>query len=204
MKKRRLGKKKLILGLTGGFGCGKTTVAKIFRGYGAQVVDADRIAHKIISPPGKIYKEIVSAFGKDILKKNKRIDRNKLSQRVFNDGRALSRLNRITHPEIIRVIKERIKKSRAKVIVLDAPLLIEAGLKDLVDKLIVVKIDKKKQIARALKNRRFNKTAILKRISSQISLRDKLRLADFVIDNSGRIDKIKRQAQKIRRLWWRN
>ena len=133
----------MIIGITGSFGSGKTTVARMFKSFGVEVIDVDKIAHRIIKPRSKIYKKIISAFGKDILKNNKTIDRHKLAQIVFNNKNLLKKINRIMHPEIIGMIKNRIKTSRSKLIILDTPLLIEAGLKDRVHKLIVVKVDRR-------------------------------------------------------------
>jgi dephospho-CoA kinase len=197
-------KKKIIIGITGSFGSGKTTVARIFKSFGSKVIDADKIAHKVISPESKIYKKIIDAFGKNILKKNTTVDRDKLAKIVFGKKKFLSRLNNIIHPEVIRTIKDEIKNSKAKVIVLDAPLLIEAGLEKLVDKLIVVKITREKQIKRIQNRTSLSKAEILGRIGFQIPLKDKVRLADFVIDNSGTIEETKKQAEQIRRLLWKS
>lgn len=205
MKRQSLNpKKKIIIGLTGSFGSGKTTVAGIFKEYGAKIIDADRIAHRIIRPKTKIYKKIVKAFGKDILKKDTAIDRSKLAKIVFDSPDLLKRLNNIVHPEVIRIIRGNVKAAQDKVIVLDVPLLIESALKNLVDKIIVVRIPKQKQIERIRKILLLSKTDILKRIDAQMSLSDKVRLADFVIDNSGAIEKTKKQVGKIRRLLWKN
>jgi len=187
----------MIIGITGSFGSGKTTVARMFKSFGVEVIDADKIAHRIIKPGSQIYKKIISAFGKDILKNNKTIARHKLAQIVFNNKNLLKKINRITHPDIIRMIKNRIKTSRSKLIILDTPLLIEAGLKDGVDKLIVVKVDRRHQIQRLLNKTSLTRAEILRRIKAQIPLRNKVRLADFVIDNSGTIDDTKRQVKKI-------
>jgi len=187
----------MIIGITGSFGSGKTTVARMFKSFGVEVIDVDKIAHRIIKPRSKIYKKIISAFGKDILKNNKTIARHKLAQIVFNNKNLLKKINRIMHPEIIRMIKNRIKTSRSKLIILDTPLLIEAGLKDRVHKLIVVKVDRRHQIQRLLNKTSLTRAEILGRIKAQIPLRDKVRLADFVIDNSGTIDDTKRQVKKI-------
>ncbi len=197
-------KKRIILGLTGSFGSGKTTVAKIFNSFGCEIIDADRIAHRAIEPDTNIYKKITNTFGKDILNKDRTINRNKLAHIVFDNKNLLKILNKIMHPVVIGIIKSKIKTSKAKVIVLDAPLLIEAGLKDLVDKLIVVKIAKRKQLERMQHKTGLTKLDILKRIARQIPLENKVRLADFVIDNSGTRGETKRQVEIIRRLLWRN
>jgi len=195
--KRQGTSKRLILGLTGSFGSGKSTVARIFKSLGATVIDADRIAHQIIRPGSQIYKKIINIFGKDILKKNKAIDRDKLAQIVFNNKNLLKKLNQIMHPQIIRIIKDEIKTSKSKLIILDAPLLIEAGLNNLVDKLIVVRLDTRQQIKRLLGKLSLKKSEILKRLNVQIPLEDKVRLADFVIDNSGTMGETEQQVKEV-------
>lgn len=202
MKRQR--QDKIVLGITGGFGSGKTTVTTIFKSKGAQVIDADSIAHRLIKPKSPIYKKIIATFGASILKKNKTIDRHKLGNIVFSNKNLLKKLNRIMHPKIIGIIKNRIKISRARLIVLDAPLLIETASRKLIDKLIVVKITRKKQLERIMKKKPLSKADILMRIRHQIPLRNKIRIADFVVDNSGRLKNTKRQVNKIRRLLWKN
>jgi len=187
----------MIIGVTGSFGSGKSTVARMFKSLGTKVIDADRIARGLIKPKTKIYKKIIDSFGRDILKDDNVIDRHKLADIVFNNKERLNRLNGIIHPEVIRVIKNQIKTGARRMIVLDAPLLIEAGLAGLVDKIIVVKLDRKEQIRRLLNNSSLSKPEILRRINAQMSLRHKIRLADFVIDNGGTVKETKKQVIKI-------
>lgn len=196
--------KKIILGITGSFGSGKSTVASIFKSYGAKIIDADKISHGIISPGGKIYKKIVNTFGPSILKKDKAVDRNKLAKIVFNEKRLLRSLNKILHPEIIKIIKKKIRSLYSKVVVLDAPLLIEAGLEKLADKIIVVKINREQQLKRIQKRTSLSKADILKRTRLQFPLSRKIRLADFIIDNNGTMKETKKQVAQIRRLLWKN
>jgi len=195
---------KIILGLTGSFGSGKSSVARIFKSLGADIIDADKLAHGCITPGSPAYEKIISTFGKGILKKNRVIDRKKLARIVFGNVNLLIKLNDIIHPQVIRIIKSKIKSLQSKVIVLDAPLLLEAGLDKIVDKLIVVKINRAEQIKRIRKRDHLTSEDILKRIKCQIPLSQKLRLADFVIDNSGAIEQTKTQVKKIRRLLWKN
>ena len=187
----------MIIGVTGSFGSGKTTVARIFKSLGAKIIDADRIARSLIKPKTKIYKKIINTFGEDILKGNKNIDRGKLADIVFSNKECLNRLNEIIRPQVIRIIKDQIETESRRIIVLDAPLLIEAGLVNLLDWLIVVKLDRRQQIERLLNNSSLAKSEILKRIKAQLPLQYKIRLADFVIDNRGTVETTKRQARRI-------
>jgi dephospho-CoA kinase len=197
MPRRNKERKKIILGLTGSFGSGKTTVARIFSSLGAQVLDADRIAHSCILPGTQAYRKIINIFGTNILKKNGSINRKKLAGIVFHNGSLLEKLNKIIHPQVISAIKNQIKLSKKKLIVLDVPLLIESGLDRIVDKVVVVKASTAMQVRRVKNRSSLNKKQVLKRIKFQIPLRVKARLADFVIDNSGTIEKTRRQVGKI-------
>ena len=197
--------KKIILGLTGGFGTGKSTVAGILAGYGVRIVDADKINHSLISPGTLTYKKIIKVFGRNILKNNNSaIDRKKLGRIVFSDPKALKQLCGITHPAVIREVKRQIKSARNGIVAVDAPLLIEAGLDSLVDKLIVVNLSRGRQLKRLVQKTSLSRPEILKRIRAQLSLKSKVRLADFVIDNGGTIAKTRKQVALIWRLLWRS
>ena len=197
----------MILGITGSFGSGKSTVARIFKslsGTKAILIDADLIARRVMAPGTKIYRRVIAIFGSDILKKDGRIDRLRLARIVFEDKGLLKKLTEVVHPEVITVIKGKIKANTSRTVILDAPLLIEAGLGKYLDKLCVVRIKRERQIQRLIEKRGFARSDILKRINSQMPLGKKIRLADFVIDNNGDIRKTKRQAAKIWRLLWKN
>ena len=204
MKRKSRNKRRIIVGLTGSFGSGKTTVARIFKSSGVKIIDADSIAHRVIRPKNPIYKKIINTFGKDILNKYRTINRNKLAKIVFDNKKLLERLNKIMHPEVIRIIREKLKAVSAGIIVLDAPLLIEKGLEKIVNKLIVVTITREKQIERIRQKMDLNRIDILKRINAQIPLCHKVRLADFLIDNSGTVEETKKQVMAIRRLLWKS
>lgn len=189
--------KKIILGVTGSFGSGKTTVSVFFKTFGAKVIDADKLAHESILPKGRCYKKIIVSFGKGILRSDGTIDRPKLGSIVFGNKKLLKELSNIIHPEVIKKMENIIKKSKTKIIVLDIPLLIESGLEKLVDKLIVVKINRREQLKRIRNKTALSRKDILKRIDSQIPLRVKTRLADFIIDNSATVEETKKQTRKI-------
>jgi dephospho-CoA kinase len=204
-QKRRF---KVVIGITGSFGSGKSTVAGIFKKSGACVIDADSLAHECLRPGSAAYKKIISIFGKGVVCVNKTIDRRRLGEAVFDDHRLLLKLNSIIHPEVIRRIRRKIKAVKSGLVVLDAPLLIEAGLHKEVDKVVVVTANQNNQIIRLQRRCSLSRAGILKRINSQIPLKKKISIADFVIDNDGSLAQTKKQVDEIRRvlLWrrWRN
>lgn len=202
MKKQKASK--VVLGLTGTFGSGKTTVAGILKSYGAKIIDADKIAHQVIKPGKPAYGRIVYLFGTKILNEDKTINRHYLAQVVFNHHNLLVKLNSIVHPEVIKIIKEELLCAKADVVVIDAPLLIETGLNKLVDKLIVVKISKLEQFRRLYKKLGLTKRDIQLRINCQLPLEDKVDMADFVIDNNKTIFQTKKQVAQMRRKLWRS
>ena len=194
----------MIIGITGSFGTGKTFVASIFRELGAQVIDADRIAHKVIRKGRAEYKEIVKLFGRDILDKRGRIDRGKLGDIVFSDAALLKKLGKIVHPPVITYIERAIRRAGPKdTVVIDAPLLIEAHLDKLVDKLVVVKCSKRRQVERCQKKFCMRRPEILRRIKSQMPLKRKMEMADLVIENSRTRSRTRKQVRKAWRekLW---
>lgn len=192
------------MGLTGGFGSGKSTVAALLRAPFVRIIDADAIARQLLVPGSTVYERLVRAFGGDILGPAGRIDRARLAERAFSCPGALLKLNRLMHPEIISVIKRQIRGAGKKIVILDAPLLIEAGLHRITDLLIVVTADLETQVTRLMRTRRLTRSQIMKRIKSQMPLARKVRLADFVIDNSGSRKDTKAQVAQIRRLLWRS
>lgn len=197
MVKQSLNRQRRIVGITGGFGTGKTTVSELFKCFGARVIDADKIAHKLIRPRTVVYQKIVKVFGEEILRKNKTIDRVKISKSVFDDSKLLKRLNKIVHPAVEKVIKQQVQYNHQKLLLLDIPLLFEAKLEYLVDKIIVVKTNRRRQFERLLEKTKYNKEDILKRINIQMPLSDKIHQADFVIDNNGTIEQTKKQVKRI-------
>ena len=188
-----------VLGITGNIGCGKSTVAKMFKTKSALIINADVLAHRLYSVGSSVYQRIKKTFGPQVFKSNKAIDREKLAVSIFGKKGNLNKLNKIIHPQLIKEIKEVIKNSKKKLIILDAALIIEAGLEKFVDKLIVVTASKEQQILRSQKRLGFSKEMIAKIMKSQISQSTKSRFADFIIDNSGSIEKTRKQVLVLRR-----
>ena len=183
-----------LIGVTGQMGSGKTTVVKWLGQLGAEVIDADEITHKLMQK-AFVKKSIVNNFGENILKKGK-IDRRILSKQVFSSKRKLKMLCSIVHPLIIKEIMHRIKKSRYNYVVIDAPLLIESGLHKMMDKVLVVFADMKTLIKRCVK-KGFDANDAKMRIRSQMPLKNRIKFADYVIDNNGSIGKTKKNVIKI-------
>lgn len=174
---------KLLIGVTGSFGSGKSTVARMLaRMSGGFLVDADKIARRLVN--GRLRSKVIKEFGT--------VNRRRLADIVFSDKKMLDKLNAIVHPAVKKEINKRVKSCK-KVAILDVPLLIEAGIS--VDKIIVVKTKRSIQISRNRK--RFEKADITRRIRSQMPMKEKLKRADYVVDNSGSLKQTEKQVKKI-------
>jgi dephospho-CoA kinase len=193
----------LIVGLTGGIVGGKSTVASMFKDLGAKIVDADKLGHSVILPHRPAWKKIIRLFGKDFLRNDRTIDREKLGKIVFTNQTLLKKLNEITHPEIIKLIKKEINLARnkthnqEKILIIDAALIYEAKIDKLMDKIIVVHINEDEQVRRLIKRNDLPKEEALQRIKSQMPMKEKVKIADYVIDNSSSLDKTREQVETI-------
>lgn len=191
----------LLIGLTGGIASGKTTVSEMFVKLGAHLVDADVISRDVVKPDKPAWKEIVSAFGESVLDDKKEIIREKLAAVIFDAPEKRKQLEAITHPRIIeeenRLINEIRKNYKSGIIILDAALLIEAGYHNRVDKLIVVYLNNDTLIKRLRKRDSLSFADAKKRLDSQMSLDEKAKLANFVIDNSKSPDEVEKQVSEI-------
>ena len=190
----------LVIGVTGGLGTGKSTVAKMFARLGAKVVDADRIAHEVLEPDRPAWRDVTRAFGRQILKKDHTIHRAKLAAHVFHHPAARKRLEAIVHPRVRRQITRQLKtlkRTRTQVVVLDVPLLIEANMQRLVDALVVVtataRVQRRRLLAKGCSGRDVNA-----RMAAQMNLSAKVALADYVVDNS---DGVERTWRQVRDIW---
>jgi dephospho-CoA kinase len=193
----------LIVGLTGGIVGGKSTVASMFKNLGAKIVDADKLGHSVILPHKPAWKKITRLFGKDILQNDLTIDRGKLGKIVFTNQTLLKKLNEITHPEIIKLIKKEINLAinkthrQEKILIIDAALIYEAKIDRLMDKIMVVYINKDEQVKRLIRRNNLSKEEAFQRIKSQMPMKEKVKMADYVIDNSNSLDETKKQVEKI-------
>lgn len=173
----------MIIGITGSIACGKSTVSNYLKSKGYVVIDADKIGHEALDNE-YVREKLVVAFGKEIQENNK-IDRQKLGNLVFGNTSNLNILNSIIHPEIRKMILEEINKNKDKeIIFIDIALLFEAKFDDLVDKIIVVYVDENIQLTRLMKRNSITQEEALNRIKSQMSSIEKVKLADYTINNN--------------------
>ena len=188
----------MIIGITGSIGSGKTTVANIFGKHGFKIINADEIAHNLIQKNSASYKKLRNFFGDGILDRNKSIDKKKLGDIAFSDKIKLKKLNSIMHPTIIKQInsqKNSLKENFFENIIIDAPLLLETGAKKLVDKVVVVKTGRE-NIIKMLK-KRYSIEKIENILNSQMPVEEKIRYADFVIENDKDLNHLKEEVEKI-------
>jgi dephospho-CoA kinase len=194
----------ILVGLTGGIASGKSLVARVFKDLGAHIIDADRIVHDMLEPGQEAYQEILSQFGEDILLPTHNIDRRKLGEIVFNDADKRAWLNTCLHPRVFHVYSTQVQHLRRwqpdSTIVFDAALLIETGYYRKMNKTVVVYADEEQQIERLAARDNFSRDQAMKRISSQMSLTEKRKLADYVIDNTGTREETERQAREVFKL----
>lgn len=189
-----------VIGLTGGIASGKTTVSNFLKSKGYEVIDADLISREIYNVNQEAYNKIIEEFGDAILNRDRTIDRKKLGSIVFNDKSKLNKLNEITHPIIINKILKRIEEIKLKgekICFVDAALLIEANLIIYVDEVWLVVVDKEIQIDRLMKRDNLTFEEAKKRVESQMAVEEKIKYADYVINNSKSIDYTLDQVKEL-------
>lgn len=186
----------MIIGITGSIACGKSTVSNYLKSKGYIVIDADKIGHEALDDD-YVKEKLVLAFGNEILEDNK-ISRQKLGELVFGNSSNLNALNSIIHPEIRKKILEKIDKNNdQEFIFIDVALLFEAKFDDLVDKIIVVYVDKNTQLTRLMKRNSISKKEALSRIVSQMSPIEKAKLGDYTVNNNLDVINTYEQVDKV-------
>ena len=186
----------LNIGITGSIACGKSTVSNYLREKGYTIIDADKLGH-IALTSDEVKKKLKESFGYIILENNE-ISREKLGKLVFGNNENLKVLNSIVHPYIRKIILQLQEKHRdERLVFLDIALLFEAGFEDLVEKIIVVHVDEKIQLARLMSRNALSKEQAMFRIESQMSSNDKSKLGDYVINNSNTKEETYRQIDLI-------
>lgn len=190
----------VVIGITGNIGTGKSAVAGMFVANGARLIDMDAYGHAVIEAGGPCYEDVLKRFGDQVMSGAK-IDRQKLGRIVFKDKGTLKCLTDIVHPAMKRMMGEALKNINSSdedaVVVVDAALLFEMHLHRYVDWIVVVKAKRAQMIDRAAAKMGKSKAEVIRRLRFQMPLREKIRLADFIIDNSGTLNNTKKQVNGI-------
>jgi dephospho-CoA kinase len=190
----------IIVGLTGSVGTGKSTVTNFFRELGAYIVDWDELARDVIRPHSRAWKEIVEYFGKDFLNEDLTVNRQKLAEMVFSDKEKIAKLNQIVHPEVFsedeRITNDIKGLNPDALVIKDIPLLFELTRPIFLDKIVVVSASEQTQLRR-LEEKGMSREDAQSRIKSQLPLEEKIKSADFVINNDGPLEETKKQVEEI-------
>jgi dephospho-CoA kinase len=196
----------LKVGLTGGIATGKSLVGSMFAELGAHLIDADKIGHELMAPGEPVYEEIVKRFGSEILNPNKTVNRGKLAELAFDQRRPrIYELNGLLHPGIIQRYEKRMEEIAASepnaIVMLEAALLLEAGLRKRFDRIVVVSCKPQQRIERWEQRQHVDaesaRREVTRRMMAQAPQEAKIQVADFVIDNSGTIEQTRAQVEKV-------
>ena len=193
----------IVIGFTGNIGSGKSTISQLMAELGAAVLSADEIGHEALEPHTETWQEVVNIFGQEILKAGGEVDRQKLAEIVFNDAESLAKLNQVMHPRMYLMAEERIEKLKqqgTKVIVLEAPLLIEAGWLSLVEQVWVTVASEATVLPRLRQRSGLSKDQAIARLHSQLPPEEKIKYADVVINTDVPLSEVQ---TRVKELWER-
>jgi dephospho-CoA kinase len=188
----------LRVGLTGGIASGKSTIREIFAKLGATTIDADKLVADLYRPGAKGHDALVRTYGREILRPDGEIDRERLAAIAFRSADDAQKLNQLIHPLVLDEADRRVAAVKDGIVIMEATLLIEAGAVPRYDKLVVVDVDPKTQIARGVA-RGMSREELTRRIANQLPREERLRHADYVIDNSGDLAAAERRTREVYR-----
>lgn len=189
-----------IIGITGGIGSGKTTASEYLKSKGFHVIDADQIAHEIMKPGMPVLIELAMVFGEDIVDKNGVLDRKKLAEAAFSDPKNKEMLEKITHKEIFEEIRRRmdvLADRGERFAFLDAALLFETGLEKDCAQTWLIDADEEIRIRRAMDRDGFTREQVIARIKNQMSSTEKRKIASHIVDNSGDLEHLYKQLDRL-------
>lgn len=189
----------ILVGVTGGLGAGKSTVARMLGSRGAVIVDADELAARALEPGTGSYERVCELFGDEIVQPDGRLDRAAIAQRVFRDPDKRRALESIVHPEVFRGLAETVEAHRDTdhVVVFDVPLLVEIGLQDAFDVVVVVTAPPDQQLLRVMRDRTMSEQDASARLAAQVSSAERESAADVVIPNDGDLEELERRVEAL-------
>jgi dephospho-CoA kinase len=191
----------LRVGLTGGLASGKTFVGDALAQLGCHVIRADDLGHQVLLPGGEAYDTVVDEFGREILDGDGMIDRRRLAALVFDNPKRLQKLNGLVHPPVVRRERELeediARRDPQAIAVVEAAILVETGSNKRFDKLIVAVCTSEQQLERAMRRSSYTKEEVMARLSRQLSLEEKVKVADYVIDTSGTKERTLEQVRQV-------
>ena len=190
-----------VVGLTGGIGSGKTTIAAIFAELGAEIINADLLARNVVCPGTKALTSIEKRFGKEILRQDGSLDRRKLREVVFKNKGELKWLEKLIHPLIAELLIQNIYSATSPYVILESPLLIETQQKELVDRILVVDLDEATQLNRSMERDGSSEEVIRAIISAQIPRSKRLKAADDIVDNSKSLAEVRQKVIQLHEIY---
>ena len=188
---------KHVVGLTGGIASGKTTVSDMFRRLGAEIIDADLLARKVMEPGSIVLDQIRRHFGDDMVTSDGTLNRPLLRARMIESPQLREDLNALTHPEIIRLETEEIEASTRDLILVDAPLMIESGSYERFREIVLVYVTKEIQLERLMKRDGLGKEEAEAFMATQMDLEEKKKFATYLVDNSGTLEETAGQVVRL-------
>ena len=187
----------LIIGLTGGIGSGKSTVANMFAELGVPIIDMDLIARQVVEPGQPALQQIINTFGDDLLKDDGQLNRQQLSQIIFNSTEKRRQLEAILHPLIREETERQLEQLEAPYCIVVIPLLLESDQRSLVDRILVIDIPESLQISRTIQRDGVSAEQVEKILASQVDRQSRLTAADDIINNSGELEALRLQVKEL-------
>jgi len=191
----------LIVGLTGGIASGKSTIADMFKGEGAYIIDIDMISRDVVKPGKPAWQDVIHIFGKEVLNEDQTLNRKKVGDIVFSDAEKRKKLEEIIHPKItaetLMKINEIAKKDNQAIVIIDIPLLIETDKQDTVNKVVLVYTSPQGQIERLVKRDGLSLEDAHKRLTSQMPIENKKKYAHYIINNEEPLKKVQKRVKEI-------
>lgn len=191
----------LKIGLTGGIGCGKTTVASLFAAYGTPIIDADEIAHALVEPGRPALRQLQQRFGQNIVADDGTLNRPALRELVFSHAEKKNQLEAILHPLIYQEMRQRLETLRGAYALLCIPLLLETGMQRFVDRIAVVDCPESAQLDRVKQRNGLAESAVRAIMQAQATRQQRLAAADDIIDNSGSVTELAQQVETLHNLY---